>query len=122
MESPSNDLYFSATEMYLEEMSINSLLKSVEDFHRVSQEETIDRLKEENVSLSRQIKLYQESWAKSQCFLEEMYQYKELLQDFLSHLSQLRRAAEKDWLAVWGIYEGELAGDSSYSLDLETWI
>jgi hypothetical protein len=107
--------YSSVMDAYYDDISINSLLKSVEDFERLSQEASISRLSKENETLGREVKLVQDSWIEARQLLQAVYECAVLLQNFLQDMAQRESAAKKGWLASWGIYEGELPENFSHS-------
>jgi hypothetical protein len=86
-----------------EVVSLDLLAQRVEEFQRMHQLETIERLTAENTKMQNAIVKYQKLWCLTIELLEEAYQALQLLQRAFEHCIDEDIAAEKDWLAFWGI-------------------
>jgi hypothetical protein len=87
----------------MEAISCNLLAQRVEDFQRMHQLEIIERLTIENTRMQKAILKYQKLWCSTIELLEVAYQALQSLQQAFSHCIDEDIAAEKDWLAFWGI-------------------
>jgi len=84
-------------------LSIKGLTERVEEFQRLYQLETIETLSTENSQLQHQILQYQRVWCSTIDLLEQAQQALLSLQKALEYCIQEDIAAERDWLAFWGI-------------------
>ena len=66
----------------------------------------IERLTNENREMQNAIVKYQKLWCSTIELLEEAYQALQALQRAFQHCIDEDIAAEKDWLAFWGIKKG----------------
>jgi len=82
--------------------SIDSLIREVEEFQTIYQLETIDRLTVEN-SLLWQLIEYHKRSARIMALLERCQKALALLQQALENCTNEKIAAERDWLAFWGV-------------------
>jgi hypothetical protein len=87
----------------VEPVSLDVLTQRVEEFQRMHQLETIERLTTENTKMQNAIVKYQKLWCSTIELLEEAYQALQTLQRAFEHCIDEDIAAEKDWLAFWGI-------------------
>src|SRR6266480_7660380 len=87
----------------IEAASFNLLVQRVEEFQRMHQLETIERLTTENTKMQNSIVKYQKLWCSTIKLLEEAYQALQLLQGAFENCIDEDIAAEKDWLTFWGI-------------------
>jgi len=88
---------------YIEDTTIDSLIRRVEEFQVISQLETIDRLTTENFLLHQLIVAYQKRWSRTMDLLERSQYILATLQEALRDCVNEEIAAERDWLAFWGI-------------------
>ena len=86
-----------------EDFSMESLLQRVGEFQKREQLETLRRLTMENSLLQKHIACYQESWCATLDLLQETYEAVLLMQHAFQRCSCEETAAERDWLAFWGI-------------------
>jgi hypothetical protein len=100
-----------------EEFSIDSLLEKVEEFQRRQQLETIDRITMENSWLEYHIAQCWESSSRAMNLLPGIYRAIALLQNTLEGCRREDLAADRAWLAFWGISEERPARDH-----LASWI
>lgn len=119
MESPQTQSRYSVVSPIVEEeqFSIESLLKSIEEFQDRTHLETIYQLNRENESRREEINKYKKARAKAELLLREAYETMLLLQDALERYDRGTAAAGKDWLAFWGIYN-----ELEDNLSTQTWI
>lgn len=103
----------------MEDHSIEFLIRCVEDFERTSQLETIDRLTKENSLLQHLVIAYQKHWSHTMDLLEQTQRALMTLQRALEHCMSAEIAAERDWLAFWGIRRG---GDQLQKVSPGGWI
>ena len=87
----------------IETFSIDCLLQSVEEFQRRDQLETIQRLTYDNSLLQYLVVEYQKKWCRTIDLLEKAQEAVLLLQRMLEHCIREDVAAEREWLAFWGI-------------------
>jgi hypothetical protein len=85
------------------EHSLEFLIQQVEEFQRTSQLDTIERLTIENSLLHNLLVRYKKSWAQTIDMLEQTQQALRILLLALEHCVSEEIAAERDWLAFWGI-------------------
>jgi hypothetical protein len=96
----------------LEEIfSIGSLIQRVEEFQRRNELETLEKLTNEKSLLQRRIAHYRKSWSRTLELLQKVQEALLSMTTALEKCSQEKKAAEKDWLAFWGIIS-ELEKDS----------
>jgi hypothetical protein len=100
-----------------EEFSIDALLEKVKEFHRRQQLDLLERLTMENSLLQKQIVRYQDSSSLTINLLKEAYSVVALMQDALERCRLKELAADKDWLAYWGVREGSTDGSGYYPAD-----
>ncbi|KAI9770963.1 MAG: hypothetical protein M1840_002667 [Geoglossum simile] len=86
-----------------EDFSMESLLQRVDEFQKREQLETLRRLTMENSLLQKHIACYQESWCATLDLLQEACEAVLLMQHAFQRCSGEGTAAERDWLAFWGI-------------------
>ena len=90
--------------------SINSLIRRVDDFQKVTEIETLERLDTENALLRDLISAYRRNWSHTMYFLEEAQAALMTLHKALSFCISEEIAAERAILGFWGIgREGESA-------------
>jgi hypothetical protein len=79
------------------------LAQKVEEFQRMHQLEAIERLTIENTTLQNDIVNYQKLWCSTIELLEVAHQALQSLERAFGDCIDEDIAAEKDWLAFWGI-------------------
>lgn len=99
-----------------EQFSIESLLKSIDEFQNRTDLETIYWLKRENESLREEINNYKKARDTTILLLREAYETMLLLQDALERYGHETAAAGSDWLAFWGIYN-----EAEDNMSTQTW-
>jgi hypothetical protein len=87
----------------IEADSLDLLTQRVEEFQRMHQLETIERLTTENTKMQNAIVKYQKLWCSTIELLGEAYQALQSLQRAFENCVDEDIAAEKEWLAFWGI-------------------
>lgn len=100
-----------------EGISIDALLERVEEFHRRQQLETLEKLTRENSLLQQQIVRYQESSSQTINLLQEVHNIVALIQDARGRCRHKELAADRDWLAFWGIRDEPTDGSGYYPAD-----
>ena len=88
---------------HTEYFTIDSLIQRVEEMQRRGQLDTIERLTVENSLLQHLIHQYQRQWSATIDLLEKTHQALLSLQKAIEHYVGDGIAAERDWLAFWGI-------------------
>jgi len=88
---------------YIGDNSIDSLIHRVEEFEIISQLKTIDRLTAENSLLYQLIVAYRKRWFRTMDLLERSQYILATLQEAFRDCVKEEIAAERDWLAFWGI-------------------
>jgi hypothetical protein len=88
---------------YGDDMSIESLLKKVDEFQEMEERETLDRLEKENATLRHQLLCYQRSYRATMDLFKEAFEAVLLIQTALQTCSEEEEKANSDWLAFWGI-------------------
>lgn len=91
--------------------SVGSLIQRVEEFQTRNQLETLEKLTNEKSLLHRRITFYRESWSRTLELLQKAQEALLSMSTALEKCCQEEKAAEKDWLAFWGIIS-ELEKDS----------
>jgi hypothetical protein len=87
----------------MEGFSIESLIKRVDEFQRRDHMETIEKLTIENSLLQHVTVEYQKNWCMTIEVLEKTHQAVLTLQKALENCVNEDIAAERQWLAFWGI-------------------
>ncbi|KAI3573901.1 hypothetical protein IWW34DRAFT_634373 [Fusarium oxysporum f. sp. albedinis] len=87
----------------MEEISITSLISRVEEFERMNQLDTIERLIKENSLIDNLVMAYQKHWSRTMDLLEQTQRVLNNLQKAFDYCIGEEIAAERDWLAFWGI-------------------
>ncbi|KAH7111850.1 hypothetical protein B0J11DRAFT_512092 [Dendryphion nanum] len=87
----------------IEHFSIECLIKRVDEYQRRDHMETIERLTTENSLLQHVIVKYQKNWCWTIEILEKTHQAVLTLQKALEYCIDEDIAAERQWLAFWGI-------------------
>jgi hypothetical protein len=90
-----------------EDLSIDSLLKNLEEFQRRQQLETLERIIMENSWLEHHIARYRESLSRTTKVLQEVYKAVALIQNGLERCRREESEADRAWLAFWGIQRGD---------------
>ena len=75
----------------------------MEEFLKQDQLETLEKLTNENFLLHQLISYYQENWGRTLQLLQKAQEALMSLQTALENCFHEERAAERDWLAFWGI-------------------
>jgi hypothetical protein len=88
---------------YGDDMSIESLLKRVDEFQKMDERETLDRLEKENATLRRQLLYHQRSYRATMALFKEAFEAVVLMQTALQTCNQEEENANSDWLAFWGV-------------------
>jgi hypothetical protein len=86
-----------------EDVSVGSLIQRVEEFQRRNELETLEKLTNEKSLLHRRIAYYRESWSRTLELLQKAQEALLSVSTALEKCFQEEKAAEKDWLAFWGI-------------------
>ena len=87
--------------------SITSVLKRVEEDQKLGDLERLEMLTTENLSLQRQIIRYQKTWCALLDLAQKALEAHQRLTSMLEQGSREEIAVERDWLAFWGIQDGE---------------
>jgi len=82
---------------------IDSLTRQVEEFRIISQLESINRLDAENALLRQLLVAYRKQWSQVIDLLEQTQRALMILQRALEKCISDEVAAERDWLAYWGV-------------------
>lgn len=98
----------------MEEISISSLITRVEEFQRINQLDTIERLIKENSLLDNLVMAYQTNWSHTMDLLEQTQRALNNLQKAFDYCIGEEIAAERDWLAFWGIQKHNTATQRWY--------
>ena len=83
--------------------TIDSLTRQVEELRIIGQLETINRLDTENALLRQLLAAYRQQWSHVIDFLEKTQQALMILQKALEKCISDEVAAERNWLAYWGV-------------------
>ena len=89
---------------YAEDTSIEDLLRRVDAFQLIEEEDTLERLEKENAVLKRQISSYRASWQAALALLHEAFEAVIQIQTALRVFDQEEENANRDWLSFWGIH------------------
>jgi hypothetical protein len=89
---------------YDDDMSIESLLKRVDEFQMMEERETLDRLEKENATLQRELLCYQRSRRATMDLFKEAFEAIVLMQTALHTCNEEEEKAKTDWLAFWGVH------------------
>jgi hypothetical protein len=101
--APTEDQY----ETHDETFSVDLLIDRVEELQRIDQLETIQELMRKN-SLLQQVAIeYQRQWCCTIDLLDKAQEAVLVLQRTVEHFSTENEAAERAWLAAWGIERSE---------------
>ena len=94
---------------------IEDLLRRIDEFQRVEEQKTIDRLTRENAFLKQRIVCYATSQDSTMNLLREVFEATLLIQTALEESHFKKLDARRDWLAFWGIYQevAEIFGHQS---------
>ncbi|KIV98389.1 uncharacterized protein PV09_09772 [Verruconis gallopava] len=87
----------------IEAGSFNLLTQRVEEFQRMHQLETIERLTIENNTMQNAIVQYQKLWCSTLELLEQALKALQMLQRAFQDCINEDVSAEEDWLKFWGI-------------------
>jgi hypothetical protein len=88
---------------YGDEMSVEDLLKRIDDFQQIGDQETIDRLEKENAMLRHQVLCYERGWRATLDLFKEAFDAVLLIKTALQSCEEEEEKANKDWLAFWGV-------------------
>jgi len=83
--------------------AIDSLTRQVEELRIIGQLESINRLDTENALLGQLLAAYRQQWSQLIDFLEQTQRALMILQKALEKCISDEVAAERDWLAYWGV-------------------
>ncbi|KAF2818272.1 hypothetical protein CC86DRAFT_309560 [Ophiobolus disseminans] len=83
--------------------SLDLLIHRVEELQRIDQLETLQNLTRQNSLLQDVVKEYQRRWCCTISLLEKTLEAVFSLQKAIKHFEIEREAAERVWLASWGI-------------------
>jgi hypothetical protein len=89
---------------YGDDMSIESLLRRVDEFQKMEELETLDRLEKENATLRHQLLCYQRSCRATMDLFKEAFEAVLLIQTALQTCNEEEEKANRDWLAFWGVH------------------
>ncbi|RVX70300.1 hypothetical protein B0A52_05633 [Exophiala mesophila] len=87
-----------------DDLSMEALLKRIDDFQRREEMITIERLEKEILSLRYQISCYQRSLHVTFNLLQEAFDAAILIKTALQKCDEEEEMANADWLAFWGIH------------------
>ena len=107
-ERPDSDLPAS-----IEASPFDLLTQRVEEFQRMHQLETIERLTMENTTMQNAIVQYQKLWCSTLELIEQALEALQSLHRAFENCVSENVAAEEDWLKFWGIRKGRES--SNYS-------
>ncbi|KAH6883878.1 hypothetical protein B0T10DRAFT_463242 [Thelonectria olida] len=99
----------------MEEFSIDSLIHQVQEFERMNQLDTIERLTKENSLLDNLVMAYQKHWSRTMDLLEQTQRALMALQKAFEYCIGEEIAAERDWLAFWGIQRDNIGLERRYA-------
>jgi hypothetical protein len=88
---------------YGDDMSIESLLERVDEFQKMEERETLDRLEKENATLRRELLCHQRSCRATMDLFKEAFEAIVLVQTALQTCNEEEEKANTDWLAFWGV-------------------
>ena len=89
---------------YGDDMSIESLIRRVDEFQNMEELETLDRLEKENATLRLQLLCHQRSYHATIDLFKEAFEAVVLMQTALQTCNEEEEKANRDWLAFWGVY------------------
>jgi hypothetical protein len=104
MDDEKEQQYASSPLNYGGDMSIESLLRRVDEFQKMEELETLDRLEKENAMLRHQVLCYQRSLRATTDLFKEAFEAVLLIQTSLQTCSDEENRANRDWLAFWGVH------------------
>lgn len=90
-----------------EVFSLDLLINRVEELQRIDKLETIRELTRRNALLQQVVAEYQRHWCCTIDLLEKIQEAVLTLQGAVEHFTAEREAAERAWLASWGIERPE---------------
>ena len=99
----------------IEEASIGSLIRTVEEFQRRDQLETLSKLTEESSCLQQYIVHYQNQWCYTVDLLQNAHDALLALQSSLKKCFHQQLKAEKRWLSFWRLDDGSSNGEGDYN-------
>ena len=102
----------------IEASSFDLLTQRVEEFQRMHQLETIERLTTENTTMQNAIVQHQKLWCSTLELLEQALEALQSLHRAVKNCINEDVAAEEDWLKFWGIKKGQ----ESHSYSPSGWI
>lgn len=95
-------------EMQEEMFSLDLLIDRVEELQRIDKLEAIQKLTHENSLLQEVAVEYQKQWCCTIDLLEKTQEAVLVLQRVVEYFSAENEAAERAWLAAWGIERSEV--------------
>ncbi len=102
--APPEDQY----ELQEETFSLDLLINRVEELQRIDKLEAIQKLTHENSLLQQVAVEYQRQWCCTIDLLEKTQEAVLVLQRAVEYFSAENEAAERAWLAAWGIERSEV--------------
>ncbi|KKY29209.1 hypothetical protein UCRPC4_g00115 [Phaeomoniella chlamydospora] len=84
-------------------LTLDSLLRQLEDFQDTITTGTLHRLENENAVLKQQLSYYEQNWRASVAFLSEGLRTAMSTRTALEAYQEAEGKAEQEWLAFWGI-------------------
>ena len=93
-----------------EASSIGSLIKTVEEFQRRDQLETLSKLTAESSRLQQYIVHYQRQWCYTLDLLQSVHDALLILKNALEKYFREQLEAEKRWLSLWRLNDGPSNG------------
>jgi hypothetical protein len=87
--------------------SLDLLINRVEELQRLDQLETIQNLTRKNSLLQEVVTEYQRQWYCTIDLIEKTQEAVFILQEAIQHFNVETEAAERVWLALWGIERPE---------------
>jgi hypothetical protein len=89
--------------------SVHLLINRTEEFQRRDQMEILERLSLDNSLLQHLVVEYQKQWCRTIDLLEKVQEAVWSLQQAIEYYFSEHVAAEKAWLAFWGVERGSTA-------------
>ena len=96
-------------------VSIEALIKTVEELQRRDQLETLSKLTAESSRLQQYIVYYQRQWCHTCDLLQNTHNTLLILQNALQKCFQEQLEAEKRWLSLWRLDDGSSDSTEYYS-------
>jgi hypothetical protein len=94
----------------------------VDEFQKMEELETLDRLEKENAMLRHQVLCYQRSLRATADLFKEAFEAVLLIQTALQTCNEEEEVANRDWLAFWGVHMERPSNLAHRPMEWPEWI